>query len=116
MKKFLLIAFAFSAGAIVCAQDATPTGSTPAVSASASPADVEALRQQVATLTEMVKTLQQQVKDQQAAIEKVNPAAAALPQNPEPAASAPPLFPTTDSGVVAAAPGAPPASPGVNAN
>ena len=68
----------------------------------------------------MVQTLQQQVKDQQAAMEKNNSTAPSLPENqetqsaevstpPAPATSPPPLFPTTDSAVVASA-------PSVNAN
>ncbi len=96
------------------------------MSASASPADVETLRNQVQSLTEMVKSLQQQVKDQQAAIEKMNPSNPPLPQSPEPPATAsaspnpsaspPQLFPTTDESVVASAPSAPALAAGVNAN
>ena len=97
-------------GAARAAEPATesgPSGSTPA-----SAADIEALRQQVQSLTTLVQTLQQQVKDQQAAMEKNNSTAPALPETqetqsadvstpPAPAASAPPLFPTTDNSVVA---------------
>ncbi|MGI9088523.1 MAG: hypothetical protein ACR2HH_12420 [Chthoniobacterales bacterium] len=104
-------------------QEAT---ATPA--AAVSPADIEGLRQQVQTLTEMVMTLQQQVKDQQTAMSQTTTVPAPLPQNPEPpplpgasasaapAASAPPLFPTNDTSVVASA--SAPTTPGtaVNAN
>jgi hypothetical protein len=115
MRKFILMALACSALAEV-APGAEPSAETPArASPAASAADVEALRQQVQSLTEMVKALQQQVKDQQAATEKGNSTAPALPENPEAqtattstapsppvaAANAPPLFPTTDNAVVA---------------
>src|SRR6266576_1316209 len=118
MKKFLLIAFAFRAGALVYAQELTPSpGSSsraaPSNSTPAAAADVEALRQQVQSLTEMVKSRQQQVKDQQAALEKANlTGESGLPQNPEPSpiagtensptptGSAPPRFPTEDTSVV----------------
>jgi hypothetical protein len=116
MRNFIHVALAFCAIAGVFAQGTEPPPKTaPAGSTPASAADVEALRQQVQSLTELVQTLQQQVKDQQAAREQSNSAAAPLPQNPEPqtadtssapapSASAPPLFPTTDSAVVASAP------------
>jgi len=74
------------------------------------PNDIEALRQQVQALTETVKTLQQQVKDQQDALAKMNAMPSTLPANenrattPEPNASPPPLFPTTDESLVATAP------------
>ena len=124
MKKIILITLVVSPLATVFAQEATPVSSsspTPAISNAtpATAADIEALRQQVQSLTETVKTLQQQVKDQQAAIDKNKPAVSALPENPEsaPAEAAsspsgspesvtnpPPLFPTTDTSVVAATP------------
>jgi len=121
MRKFILVALAcglVATGTVRSAEpaaDVAPAGATPATAA-----DVEALRQQVQSLTSMVQTLQQQVKDQQAAMEKNSSTAPSLPQNPEPqsaevssspapAASAPPLFPTTDSAVVTSA-------PSVNAN
>ena len=68
------------------------------------------MRQQVEALTETVKTLQQQVKEQQETLAKMNAGPTTVPANanalltPEPTASAPPLFPTTDESVVAAAP------------
>lgn len=118
MRKTLLAAAALWP-CVLCyaaAQEAAP---------SASAADVEGLRQQVQALTEMVKTLQQQVKEQQAAIEQNN-GASPLPQNPEPPSltsatpvpaaptgSAPPLFPTNDSAVVASGSTT---TPAVNAN
>ena len=117
MTKFVIAACSFCALSTLRAEDAKP---------SPSPADIEALRQQVQTLTDMVKTLQQQVKDQQAAIEKVNPATPQLPQSEEAspvaaassqastAASPPSLFPTTDESVVAS--GSAAAPPSVNAN
>ncbi|MEO8439780.1 MAG: hypothetical protein ABI540_06105 [Spartobacteria bacterium] len=76
-------------------------------SASPSPNDVEALRQQVQALTETVKSLQQQLQAQQETLSKMNAGPTALPAGespspaPEPEASAPPLFPTTDESVVA---------------
>ncbi len=119
MRQKILTALAFwgCAFGLASGQDPTP--------APATAAEIQELRQQVQALTEMVKTLQQQVQDQQAASVA---APSPLPQNPEPpelagaaasatpSASAPPLFPTTDSSVVAsssasAAPGA-----AVNAN
>jgi hypothetical protein len=117
MTKFIIAACCFCALSTLRAEDAQPSPSA---------ADVEALRQQVQTLTEMVKTLQQQVSDQQAAIEKVNPATPQLPQSEEPspaaapssqaspAPSAPSLFPTTDESVVSS--GSTAAPPPVNAN
>jgi len=125
MKKFVLVALGLAAMAGLCAQAAEPPpANAPAASTPASSAEVEALRQQVQSLTTLVQTLQQQVKDQQAAKDKTE-SAPALPESPEPqsasvatspppSASAPPLFPTTDSSVVASAPG--PAAPPVNAN
>ena len=120
MKKIMFVALAWGALAIAGAKGAEPAASPAAPSPAASAADVEALRQQVQSLTELVQTLQKQVKEQQAASEKNNSNPPALPQNPEPenaaapspspAASAPPLFPTTDNAVVASAP------PPVNAN
>ena len=122
MRKFVFVAlacYAVATGEARSAEpaaDAAPAGTTPATAA-----DVEALRQQVQSLTAIVQTLQQQVKDQQAAMGQNNSTAApVLPQNPEaqsadassspaPATSPPPLFPTTDSAVVASA-------PSVNAN
>jgi hypothetical protein len=113
MKKSLIIVLAFCTGAIVYAQQPVPIST-------ASPNEVEELRQEVRSLTGIVKTLQQQVKDQQAVIEKLNPTTVALPQNPEPSATpaassaaaspAPQLIPTEDASVVASAP------PPVNAN
>lgn len=122
MKKIFLVIALLGSCSLADAQVAATPSPSSATTPSA-PADVEALRQQVAVLTGMVKTLQQQVKDQQAAIEKMNPEAAPLPENPEPApiaaenstapaASPPALFPTTDEAVVAGAP----AAPNVNAN
>src|SRR6202171_1724313 len=121
MRKFVFVALACCAVATGTARSAEPAANAaPAGAPSATAADVEALRQQVQSLTAMVQTLQQQVKDQQAAMEKNNSTAPSLPQNPEsesaevagspaPAASPLPLFPTTDSAVVASA-------PSVNAN
>jgi hypothetical protein len=121
MRKFILVALACCAVAIGQAHSAEPAADAPPAGATpATAADVEALRQQVQSLTALVQTLQQQMKDQQATTEKNNSAAPSLPQNPEPqsaevssspapAASAPPLFPTTDNAVVASA-------PNVNAN
>jgi hypothetical protein len=121
MRKFVIVVLAFCAVAARAARSAEPAAdAAPAGTTSATAADVEALRQQVQSLTTMVQTLQQQVKDQQAALEKNNSTAPSLPQSPEaqsadassspvPATSSPPLFPTTDSAVVASA-------PSVNAN
>lgn len=127
MRKFVWVLLACSATRCLLAQGADPANGAAAPPAAA--ADVEELRKQVQSLTELVKSLQQQVKEQQAAIEKNNSSAPSLPENPEPqttaasgsptpAASAPPLFPTTDSTVVAttgsSAPA--PAQSGVDAN
>jgi hypothetical protein len=111
MKTFCLILFLPTA--LACAQ------SPPPANPAASPNEVEQLRQEVRSLTGIVKTLQQQVKDQQAVIDKLNPASPTLPQNPEPSATpvsaaaspAPQLIPTEDASVVASAP-----MPAVNAN
>ena len=62
MKKFFAVAASLWAQTAVFAQHPSP---------SASPNDVEILRQQVQALTETVKTLQQQVKAQQAALAKM---------------------------------------------
>src|SRR3954449_9877696 len=118
MKIFICLALAVSAAACVSAQTAEPppTANTPASSA-----EVQALREEVRSLKELVQTLQQQVKDQQPVTEKSNPNQPALPENPEtqtaatanspaPSATAPPLFPTTDTAVVASS------APSVNAN
>ncbi len=126
MKTYMLVvtvAFCATVTAPVYSADpANNNSQTPATPATA--AEVEALRQQVQSLTATVQALQQQVKDQQAAVEKnnSNPTAPALPEeadsetqtadassSPASAASPPPLFPTTDNSVVAAA-------PSVNAN
>jgi hypothetical protein len=121
MRKFVLVALACGVVATGPAPGAEPAADAlPAATTPATAADVEALRQQVQSLTTLVQTLQQQVKDQQAAMEKNNSTAPALPQSseppsadvstpPAPTSSAPPLFPTTDSAVVASA-------PSVNAN
>jgi hypothetical protein len=107
MKIFLLILFL--ATALAYAQSPTPLAKT-----TASPNEVEKLRQEVRSLTGIVKTLQQQLKDQQVVIDKLNPASPQLPQNPEPSATltanaaaaspAPQLIPTEDASVVASAP------------
>ena len=116
MRQLIQVALAVCAMAGVFAQTAqNPPNTAPAGSTPAAAADVEALREQVQSLRELVQTLQQQVKDQQAAMEKNNSTAPSLPQNPEPqsaetssapppSTSAPPLFPTTDSAVIASAP------------
>ena len=62
MKK-LFFAAALCTIALL-AQEPSPT---------ASPNEVETLRQQVQALTEMVKSLQQQVKDQADTLAKMNP-------------------------------------------
>ena len=119
MKIFLLVMFC--ATALAFAQN-----SNPPASATASPNEMEQLRQEVRSLTDVVKTLQQQVKDQQAVIDKLNPASPPLPQNPEPSATpaanavaasspAPQLIPTEDASVVASASAPLPTAP-VNAN
>jgi hypothetical protein len=111
MKYFVSVALTVCLTARLLAQTAetppAPVASTPATSA-----EVEALREEVRSLKELVQTLQQQVKSPQPAPEKNNPPA--LPENPEPQSadtspalpspSAPPLFPTTDTAVVASAP------------
>jgi cytoskeletal protein RodZ len=118
MKYLFSVALALCLTVRLHAQTAenppTAAASTPATSA-----EVEALREEVRSLKELVETLQQQVKtQQQPASENSNPPA--LPENPEPVTadtsapatpspSAPALFPTTDSAVVASA-------PSVNAN
>jgi hypothetical protein len=101
LKKIFVVAASLCAQAAVFAQSPSP---------SPTPNDVEVLRQQVQALTETVKALQQQVKEQQDTLAKMNPEPGTLPANennaatPAPAASAPPLFPTTDESVVAMAP------------
>ncbi|MEY2480270.1 MAG: hypothetical protein QOI04_1197 [Verrucomicrobiota bacterium] len=115
MRKFSLLFFC--AITTANAQVAVPSPENSASPRASAAADVETLRQQVQSLSETVKTLQQEVKDQQTTIEKMNGAAPSLPQNPEkqtaaaalsasPAASAPQLFPTTDTDVVSSAPSA----------
>src|SRR4051794_10048583 len=116
MKTFVGFVVASCAIAICLAQNGESNGAAAAGSPPAAAADVEALRQQVQALTEMVQQLQQQVKQQQSAAQPA-PNADVLPQQAEspapaetaanpstPAASAPPLFPTTDSAVIASAP------------
>ena len=98
MKKKLIAAALLCAHSVVLGQQQP----TPA----SSPNDVEALRQQVQALTETVKTLQQQLKEQQETLAKINagptlPASESPAATPEPAESAPALFPTTDESVVA---------------
>jgi hypothetical protein len=101
VKKLFFVATALCTQTLLLAQEPSP---------SPPPSEVEVLRQQVEALTETVKALQQQVKEQQDTLTKMNPEPAPLPANenraatPEPAASAPPLFPTTDESVVASAP------------
>ena len=132
MTRFVLITIIlYQAGTLFAQNSNTPPAGSP--SAPPTAADVEALRQQVQSLTAIVKTLQQQVKDQQAALEKVNPATPSLPQNPEkpavsnaessPTAGAAPtatpaqLFPTEDTSVIAApSSGAAPSGPAVTAD
>ncbi len=111
MKYFVSVALAVCVTARLLAQTAD-TPAAPVASAPATSAEVEALREEVRSLKELVQTLQQQVKSPQPAPEKNNPPA--LPDNPEPptadtsatlpSPSAPPLFPTTDTAVVASAP------------
>ena len=127
MKKFVSFAAAFCASATCFSQSAPPNAASATPAAAA---DVEALRQQVQALTELVQQLQQQVRDQQAAAAQ-QPAAVSdvLPQSseplpttadskPAPADSAPPLFPTTDTAVVASAPksGTSPPAGAIDAN
>src|SRR3954453_22083989 len=110
MRNVIWVALAVCAAARLSAQtpEASPAASTPATSA-----EVQALREEVRSLKDLVQTLQQQVKEQQPATEKISSNPPALPENPEtqtaettaspapsPNASAPPLFPTTDSTVV----------------
>jgi hypothetical protein len=109
MRNLIWVALAVGAAARLSAQTAEPP---PVNSPPATTAEVQALREEVKSLKEMVQTLQQQVKNQQ----PNNSAPPPLPENPEPQtaetasspapspASAPPLFPTTDSAVVASAP------------
>ena len=115
-----LAAAAVCATGTLFAQNAeTSSASTPATTA-----ELEALREEVRSLKEMVQTLQQQVKEQAPANEKSS-VSVPLPENPEPqtaesssspapATSAPALFPTNDSSVVASAPSS--SAPPVNAN
>jgi len=120
MRNVIYVALAVCAATRLSAQapDASPAASTPATSA-----EVQALREEVRSLRELVQTLQQQVKNQQPATEQTSSNPPALPENPEtqtaetgvspapsPNASAPPLFPTTDSAVVSSS------APSVNAN
>ena len=114
-KIFFAAAVLFSTTAIY-AQNAAPTTTPAPPSAAANPVsqpnDMETLRQQVQSLTDTVKALQQQVKDQQTALEKMSAGVTPLPSNagetpsasPASGATAPPLFPTNDSSVVASAP------------
>ena len=112
MRYFISVALAVGMTARLFAQTAAtsppPTSSTPATSE-----EVEALRAEVRSLKELVQTLQQQVKAAQPVVEKSD--SPALPETPEtetaetgsspaPSASAPPLFPTTDTAVVSSAP------------
>jgi hypothetical protein len=103
MRNYLLVLLCTTE--LVCAQQPTAT---------VSPNEVDQLREEVRSLTGALKTLQQQVKDQQAVIDKLNPASLPLPQNPEPSATpgpsvvaasspAPQLIPTEDASVVASA-------------
>ena len=125
MKKVSLTTIALCLATTLYGQANPPAAQSQSPPATA--AEVEALRQQVQSLTELVKTLQQQVKDQQAATSKPSgtpaaelrtnpetPATAGGSPSPAPSASAPPLFPTEDSSVVAGAPATPPVgtSPG----
>ncbi len=90
MKKLLMVAASLCVQATLFAQTPSPAPS---------PNDVETLRQQVEALTATVKALQEQVKAQQETLAKMNagpttlPAAETPAASPEPAASAPPLFP-----------------------
>src|SRR5471032_2793400 len=126
MKSFLVLFFSVICLASAIHAQTAESNSVASPSPSAVAADVESLRHEVQALTETVKALQQQVKDQQSAMEKMNAGAPSLPQNPEketaaasaspssrPAASAPTLFPTTDTGVIASAPAS---APTVNHN
>ena len=113
MKILICVALALGGAAQAFAQTAEPS---PASSSPATSAEVEALRDEVRSLKELVQTLQQQVKNQPAA-DKPSSDQPTLPENPEkqiaettssappaPSSTAPPLFPTTDSAVVASAP------------
>ncbi|MBA3650946.1 MAG: hypothetical protein H0W66_05575, partial [Chthoniobacterales bacterium] len=108
MKKLFFVMTALCLPAAGWSQEAVPASS---------PNDVEALRQQVQALTETVKGLQQQLQKQQEALAKMNAGPTSLPVSDNnssgsvaaspvpaasPAASAAPLFPTTDDSVVAA--------------
>src|SRR6266478_4909887 len=108
MKNVICVALIVCAAARLSAQ--TATESPPAVSTPASSAEVQALRDEVRSLKELVQTLQQQVKAQQPATENTETPAEAS-ASPVPSASAPPLFPTTDTAVVSSS-----SSPPVNAN
>jgi hypothetical protein len=117
----ILICFALAACVAMRVSAQTAVESPPAVSTPASGAEVQALREEVRSLKELVQTLQQQMKSQQPATETSSSNPPALPENsespatqaassPAPSASAPPLFPTTDSAVVSSS------QPSVNAN
>src|SRR2546423_916990 len=108
MKTFICVALAICAAARLSAQtiEPPPTASTPATGA-----EVEAFREEVRSLKKLVQPWQQQVKAQHPVTKKSsNPNHPPLPKNPEPkpaetatspapSASAPPLFPTTDTAV-----------------
>ena len=113
MKKSTYVALALFAAARLSAQTAEPPA---AASPPATSAEVQALREEVRSLKELVQTLQQQVKAQPPATETANSNQPSLPQtaemptaessastapSPNASASAPPLFPTTDTAVVA---------------
>jgi hypothetical protein len=116
MRKIIFAAAVLFSTAPIYAQDAAPTitPAPPSVAANpvTQPNDMETLRQQVQSLSDTVKALQQQVKDQQTALEKMSAGGTPLPSNagetpsasPASGATAPPLFPTNDSSVVAFAP------------
>src|SRR6476620_6899385 len=98
--KFL-ICFALAACVATRVSAQTAVESPPAVSTPASSAEVQALREEVRSLKELVQTLQQQVKGQQPALpENAETPTAETSVSPAPSASAPPLFPTSDSAVV----------------
>jgi hypothetical protein len=115
MRKIIFGATVLFSTAAIYAQDAAPTTNPVPPSAApnrvSQPNDMETLRQQVQSLTDTVKALQQQVKDQQTALEKMSAGGTLLPSNagetpsasPASGATAPPLFPTSDSSVVASA-------------
>ena len=115
MRKIIIAAAVLFNTAPIYAQDAAPTTTPAPPTVAANPAtqpnDMETLRQQVQSLTDTVKALQQQVKDQQTALEKMSGGRTPLPSNagetpsasPASGATAPPLFPTNDSSVVASA-------------